>query len=57
MTDLKAFYALPKERQKQVRELDTKLHNLDQAKQARLWGVLERLTWLDRLWRRTARRC
>jgi hypothetical protein len=50
MHDLKAFFALPKERQKQIRDLDTQLHNLDLAKQARLWGVLERYSkWLDGL--------
>ncbi len=50
MRDLRDFYALPAERQQQLRHLDAKLHEGDAATQARLWGVLERYSaWLDRL--------
>ncbi|MBY0229788.1 MAG: hypothetical protein K2W96_10950 [Gemmataceae bacterium] len=47
--DLKAFYALPAERQAQLRGIDEKLHAGDAAKQARLWSALERYAgWLER---------
>jgi len=48
--DLKAFYALPPERQEQLRQLDRDLHSADGQTQRHLWGVLERYSgWLDRL--------
>src|SRR5262245_33956492 len=48
--DLAAFYALPPERQEEIRDVDRQLHDADSATQARLWAVLERYyTWLERL--------
>jgi hypothetical protein len=48
--DLAAFQALPPERQERVRRFDRDLHDLDDAEQRRLWGVLERyVAWYDRL--------
>jgi len=48
--DLKAFFDLPAERQRQVRDLDSRLHAGDLGRQARLWAVLERYgLWLDSL--------
>ena len=45
--DLAAFYALPPERQEQLRDVDRQLHDADPATQARLWAVLERyVIWL-----------
>jgi hypothetical protein len=49
-TDLRAFHALPAERQQKIRDLDRQLHELDLTTQARLWAVLDRYhTWLERL--------
>lgn len=48
--DLAAFYALPPERQEQIRDLDRQLHQADPDEQARLWAVMERYSlWLERL--------
>jgi hypothetical protein len=48
--DLRSFFALPPERQAALRDIDTKIHSGSLAKQARIWGVLERYNdWLDRL--------
>lgn len=48
--DLKAFYALPDERRKQMRQFDRQLHETDLTTQTRLWAVLERFaTWMDKL--------
>jgi hypothetical protein len=48
--DLEAFYALPPERQAQLREVDRLMHEADPSTQDRLWGVLERYAqWLERL--------
>jgi hypothetical protein len=48
--DLRAFYALPPERQNQMRQLDRQLHQADWFTRNRLWGVLDRyVTWLERL--------
>ena len=45
--DLAAFYALPAERQAQIRDLDQQLHEYDPEVQARLCAVLERYSvWL-----------
>src|SRR4051794_32049631 len=50
VADLRDLFNLPPERQHQLRELDAKLHDGDAARQARLWGVLERyVAWLDGL--------
>jgi hypothetical protein len=50
LRDLKAFYALPVERQETLREIDRKMHEGDLASQARLWAVLDRYsTWLEKL--------
>lgn len=50
LQELRDFHALPAERQRQLRELDARLHAGDADTQARLWGVLERYAaWLDRL--------
>jgi hypothetical protein len=47
-TDLRAFWALPPERQGQLRRLDRELHPNNSP--SRLWGVLRRyVLWLDRL--------
>jgi hypothetical protein len=48
--DLRAFYALPAERQEKLRRLDRELHEEGPARRARLWGVLRRYAaWLERL--------
>src|SRR3954451_10044505 len=48
--DLAAFYALPAERQEQIRDLDRQIHDNDPATQARLWAILERsAAWLEKL--------
>ena len=48
--DLRAFYALPAEKQHRLRELDRYLHDGDEAAQARRWAVVERYTsWLEAL--------
>jgi hypothetical protein len=48
--DLKAFYAMPPERQEQLRRFDRDLHAGDAYTQRHLWEVLVRYnTWLDRL--------
>jgi hypothetical protein len=48
--DLRAFYALPAGDQERIRLLDRRLHELPQAEQRRLWGILERYAaWLERL--------
>jgi len=48
--DLRAFAALPPEKQERLRKLDQELHEEDSATQTRLWRVLDRyVTWLDRL--------
>jgi hypothetical protein len=48
--DLRAFWALPPQRQQSMRTLDRQLHQTAPATQARLWGVLERyVLWLEGL--------
>src|SRR4051794_19732203 len=48
--DLRAFWALPPERQQQLRALDRQLHDLDPAAQKRLLEALGRYAyWLERL--------
>src|SRR5438105_3134232 len=48
--DLKAFQALPPERQATLRQLDDELHDQDPVIRAQLWHVMDRyVTWLDRL--------
>jgi hypothetical protein len=48
--DLRAFWALPKAKQKQLRQLDRELHQLDPATQKRLRRVADRyMAWLERL--------
>jgi hypothetical protein len=50
LRDLRAFYALPRPRQQQLRQLDQDLYATDPATQARLMAVLERYNaWLDSL--------
>lgn len=50
LADLRDFFALPPDRQQQLREVDAKLHALGPTRQARLWTVLERYdAWLDEL--------
>lgn len=45
--DFKAFYALPAERQEQLRDLDRQLHDADPMTQSRLWAAMERYSkWL-----------
>ncbi len=47
--DLAAFYALPAQRQEQIRKLDQELH-ASAAERDRLWRVMERYTrWLEKL--------
>jgi hypothetical protein len=48
--DLRAFRALPPERQAALRQLDRQLEQDDPAVRARLWQVMDRYaTWLDHL--------
>ena len=48
--DLRAFWALPQAKRKQLRQLDQAFHQLDPAAQKRLWLVARRyLAWLERL--------
>jgi hypothetical protein len=48
--DLRAFKALPPERQEKMRQFDRALHEEDAETQKHLWEVLERyIAWLDRL--------
>jgi hypothetical protein len=48
--DLRAFLALPPEKQQRLRRLDRELHAEESIVQVRLWRVLERYAaWLDRL--------
>jgi hypothetical protein len=48
--DLRAFQALPADRQERMRQFDRDLHDQDPATQDRLWEVLERYTdWVGRL--------
>lgn len=48
--DLHAFYALPPERQEQLRRFDRDLHSGDLTGQTRLWAVLDRYAaWLEAL--------
>ena len=48
--DLRAFYALPRPRQEQLRAFDRQLHETDAATQTRLWAALERYNvWLGTL--------
>jgi hypothetical protein len=48
--DLRAFYALPPDRQDQIRRFDRQLHEMDLATQTRLWAVLDRYSvWLEGL--------
>ncbi len=48
--DLKAFNALPKKKQKKLRELDRTVRSLDPAAQQRLLAVLERYAdWFEQL--------
>ncbi len=50
LRDLRAFEALPPERQERMRQFDRELHDLDPAAQQRLWEVLERYCdWVGRL--------
>ncbi len=50
LRDLRAFEALPPERQERMRRFDRELHDEDPATQQRLWEVLERYCdWVDRL--------
>ena len=50
LRDLRAFQALPPERQEQMRRFDQALHEEDPATQKRLWAVLERYgEWVGRL--------
>lgn len=48
--DLRAFYALPAEKQRRLRELDRHLHEGDEAARAKRWAVVGRyLAWLEAL--------
>jgi len=48
--DLKAFLALPADRQARLRQLDQALHASDPEEQERLWQIMDRyVTWLERL--------
>src|SRR5439155_20684814 len=48
--DLKAFAALPPERQNRLRQLDQDLHEENAANLTRLWRVLDRYAiWLEHL--------
>jgi hypothetical protein len=48
--DLRAFWAMPPARRKQMRQLDEKLHQADPKARKRLWAVLERYhAWLEAL--------
>ena len=48
--DLQQFWALPRERQEKIRELDRELQDCDSQTQKRLWETLERYAaWIDRL--------
>ena len=50
LRDLRAFEALPPERQERMRQFDRELHEEDAATQQRLWEVLERYSdWVGRL--------
>ena len=50
LRDLRAFQALPPDRQAQMRRFDHALHEEDPATQKRLWAVLERYAeWVGRL--------
>ncbi len=50
LRDLRAFQALPPDRQERMRQLDRDLHDQDADTQDRLWGVLDRYTdWVNRL--------
>ncbi len=50
LEDLRAFQAMPVERQLRLREFDQQLHQQKPEAQQRLWGVMERYTgWLKRL--------
>jgi hypothetical protein len=48
--DLRAFWALPRDRQERLRRLDRELHECGPEEQKRLWDTLERYAaWLDSL--------
>ncbi len=48
--DLHDFWALPKAKRQQHRQIDQEFHQLDAKTQRRLWKVAERYnTWLERL--------
>src|SRR5690242_1822023 len=48
--DLRAFWAMPPARRKQIRRLDQELHQADAKTRKRLWAVLERYhAWLEAL--------
>jgi len=48
--DLHDFWALPKAKRRQLRQLDRTFHELDAKTQKRLWKIAERYTaWLERL--------
>lgn len=48
--DLREFWALPKSKRRQIRQLDQDFHQLDIRTQKQLWKVAERYAaWLDRL--------
>ncbi len=50
LRDLRAFQALPPDRQEQMRQFDRELYDQDPEAQTRLWEVLERYTdWVNRL--------
>ena len=50
LRDLRAFQALPPDRQERMRQFDRDLHDQDADTQDRLWVVLERYTdWVNRL--------
>ncbi len=50
LRDLRAFQALPPDRQERMRQFDRELHDQDPETQNRLWEVLERYTdWVNRL--------
>ncbi len=50
LRDLRAFQALPPDRQERMRQFDRELHDQDLETQNRLWEVLERYTdWVNRL--------
>jgi hypothetical protein len=50
LRDLRAFKALPADRQEKMRQFDRALHEEDSETQTRLWEVLERyVAWVDHL--------